>query len=46
MRTLRLSLVASVMLVLLGGSGGGVMAQQDAGGPLVTHVTGTITDTF
>ena len=46
MRTLRLSLVGTVMLVLLGGPGSVVMAQEDTDGPLVTHVTGTIIDTF
>jgi hypothetical protein len=34
------------MLVLLGGSGSAVMAQEEGESPLVTHVTGTIIDTF
>jgi hypothetical protein len=48
MRTLRLSLVGTVMLVMLSGLGGGVVAQSDeAAGPVahgpVTEVAGTAT---
>jgi hypothetical protein len=45
MRTLRLSLAGTVILVLLGGLGAVVLAQEEADGSLVTHVTGTIVDT-
>ena len=45
MRTLRLSLVGAVILMLLGGLGGAAMAQEEGQSPLVTHVTGTIIDT-
>jgi len=46
MRTLRLSLVGTVILVLLGGGlSMAVMAQEEGESPLVTHVTGTIIDT-
>ena len=46
MRTSQLSLVGTVILTLLGGLGSAVMAQEEGEGPLVTHVTGTIIDTF
>ena len=40
MPTLRLSIAGTLILALLGGPGGAVLAQEDAGGP-VTVVTGT-----
>jgi len=44
MQTLRLSLVGTVMLMLLGGLGGAVMAQDaEDTGIAATHVTGTTT---
>jgi hypothetical protein len=46
MRTLRLSLVGTVILALLGGAGGAMLAQEGSEGSAVAHVTGTITDTF
>jgi len=45
MRTLRLSLVGTVTLVLLAWMSGAVLAQGETDG-VVTHVTGTIVDTF
>ncbi len=45
MRVLRLSLVGTIILVLLGGLGGVVMAQDESDeDAAVTHVTGTVTD--
>jgi hypothetical protein len=45
MRTLRLSLLGSVIIMSLAGPSGAVLSQDDAEGSPVTHVTGTIIDT-
>jgi len=44
MRTLRLSFVGAVILALLGGTGGVVMAQSEGDDSRVTQFTGTVTD--
>ena len=44
MRTLRLSLAGTVILMLLGGLGGVAAAASDADAPGMTWFTGTITD--
>ena len=43
MRTLRLSLVGAVILALLGGLGGAVVAQGEAESPSATHISGSWT---
>jgi hypothetical protein len=45
MRTLRLSLVTAVTVMLLAGLATAAMVQEEADGLLVTRVSGTITDT-
>jgi hypothetical protein len=46
MRTLKLSLAGTVILVLVCGLAGTVVALDEADGSPVTHVTGTVVDTF
>jgi hypothetical protein len=46
MRTLRLSLVGTVTLALLGGLSGAVIAQSGEASELVTHVTGVVTNSW